>query len=194
MEIKRKTAIYCRAALTDEIAMARQERCLRAHAEERGCTDIIRYRDNGALGTTLDRPALNQLVEDIKAGEIGAVLVTDVSRIARTLPLVSEWRNLLREYGVALVIPADGETPRPANEIAYTRVGDYLLPNLMLSEREGEYPPLGLCGEKHKEHLRRHKPALYSQLLLSERLYPLCRAVDKSARERGGNVDELIYD
>ncbi|MDR3348666.1 MAG: recombinase family protein [Acidaminococcales bacterium] len=192
MNKKRKTAIYCRAALTDELATARQEKKLCAYAEERGCTDIVRYRDSGSVGTTLDRPALNRLTADIKSGEIGAVLVTNMSRIARMLTLVSEWRDLLWEYGVTLIIPAKGETPPPASEITYTRVGDYLLPNITLSEAP-DAPPLGLCGEKHKEHLRR-QPALYSQLLLSERLYPLCRAVDEAARERGGNADELIYD
>jgi hypothetical protein len=193
MNNKRKTAIYCRAALTDELAMARQEKQLRAYAEECGYGNIVPYRDNGALGTTLDRPALTGLTQDIKAGEIDAVLVTNISRIARTLPLVSEWRDMLREHGVSLVIPTEDETPHPTSAITYTLAGDYLLPNLVLSDPP-DAPPLGLCGEKHKEHLRRHKPALYSQLLLSERLYPLCGAVDEAARERGGNADELIYD
>jgi hypothetical protein len=193
MNIKRKTAIYCRAALADELATARQERFLRAYAEESGYGNIVPYRDNGALGTTLDRPAMNRLTADVKAGEIGAVLAADVSRIARTLTLVSEWRDLLREYGVTLVITADDEKSRPTSEITYTRAGDYLLPNLMLSDPP-DAPSLGLAGELHKRYLQEHRPALYSQLLLSARLYPLCRAVDEAARERGGNADELIYD
>jgi hypothetical protein len=36
----------------------------------------------------------------------------------------------------------------------------------------------------HKEYLRREKSALYSSLLLSERLYPLCREIDIAARVR----------
>jgi hypothetical protein len=90
-------------------------------------------------------------------------------------------------------------------EITYTRVGDYELPNLTLTKRCGEHPPLGLCGEKHKEHLHRHKPVLYSQLLLSEQLYPLCRKVDEVAatrlrtiadREQANEaiLAELVYD
>ena len=65
------------------------------------------------------------------------------------------------------------------SEITYTAVGDYLL-NLKLSDP----PPLGRYGTMHKEYLRREKPILYSALLLSERLYPLCREVDESARNR----------
>ncbi|MDR1573615.1 MAG: TnpV protein [Clostridiales Family XIII bacterium] len=90
-------------------------------------------------------------------------------------------------------------------EITYTRVGDYLLPNLTLTERRGEHPPLGCYGTLHKAYLREYRPILYSQLLLSERLYPLCRDVDEAAatrlrtipdRERAREVilNELVYD
>jgi len=65
--------------------------------------------------------------------------------------------------------------------ITYTRVGDYLMPNIKLSDT---FAPLGLFGEKHKEYLRKHKPALYSSLLLSENLYPLCREIDEAATNR----------
>jgi hypothetical protein len=36
----------------------------------------------------------------------------------------------------------------------------------------------------HKEYLREHKAALYAELLLTERLYPLCREVDEAAATR----------
>jgi DNA invertase Pin-like site-specific DNA recombinase len=44
---------------------------------------------------------MNRLVADIKAGEIGAVLAPDISRIARAFPLSTQWRKLLNEHGVA---------------------------------------------------------------------------------------------
>ena len=68
-------------------------------------------------------------------------------------------------------------------EITYTQVRDYFLPNLVLSDPP-DAPPLGKYGMMHKEYLREHKPMLYSSLLLSERLYPLCREVDSAARHR----------
>ena len=89
-------------------------------------------------------------------------------------------------------------------EISYTQRGDYLLPNLVLSDPP-DAPPLGHYGRMHKAFLKEHKPALYSQLLLSERLYPLCRAVDEAAAERLAAIGdpeiarevilaELVYD
>ena len=69
------------------------------------------------------------------------------------------------------------------NELTYTRVGEYLLPNLRLSDPT-DAPPLGRYGRMHKEYLRENRPILYSQLLLSERLHPLCREVDEAAANR----------
>ncbi len=89
-------------------------------------------------------------------------------------------------------------------DIEYIRYGDYLLPNIVLSDPPGA-PPLGKYGLMHKTFLKEHKPILYNQLLLSERLYPLCRAVDEAAAERLAAIGdpeiarevilaELVYD
>jgi len=69
------------------------------------------------------------------------------------------------------------------DEITYTLVGDYYLPNLALAEPPNA-PPIGRYGTMHKEYLRREKPALYASLLLTERLYPLCREIDEAAAHR----------
>ena len=72
-------------------------------------------------------------------------------------------------------------------ELSYTRVGDYCLPNIRLSDPPGA-PPLGKYGMMHKDYLREHRPILYSRLLLTERLYPLCREIDETSRERLKNA------
>ena len=68
-------------------------------------------------------------------------------------------------------------------EFDYIAVGDYFLPALKLSDPP-DAPPLGLYGELHKRHIEQHRPILYSQLLLSEKLYPLCRSIDEAAQSR----------
>jgi hypothetical protein len=68
-------------------------------------------------------------------------------------------------------------------ELSYRRVGDYLIPNLILSD-PSDAPPLGYYGMRHKAYLREHRPILYSQLVLSERLFPLCREIDEAAAAR----------
>ena len=91
-------------------------------------------------------------------------------------------------------------------EITYTRVSDFLLPDIILNEPPRELtPPLGLYGVLHKRYLEQHRPILYNQLLLSERLYPLCREVDEAAANRLAAIpnreiahevilSELVYD
>ena len=81
-------------------------------------------------------------------------------------------------------------------ELDYIQVGDYLLPALKLSDPP-DAPPLGLYGELHKRYLREHKSMLYSKLLLSEQLYPLCREIDEAAQSRrklGMSHDEIVRD
>ena len=68
-------------------------------------------------------------------------------------------------------------------EISYSLAGDYLLPDIKLSDPP-DAPPLGRYGTMHKAFLKEHRPILYSQLLLSEKLYPLCREIDEAAATR----------
>ena len=68
-------------------------------------------------------------------------------------------------------------------EITYNLVGDYYLPSVKLSD-PSDAQPLGKYGMMHKAYSEEHQPILYSQLLLSERLYPLCRENDEAAKNR----------
>jgi len=79
-------------------------------------------------------------------------------------------------------------------EIEYVQSGEYLLPTIKLSDSPNALP-LGFYGELHKRYLREHRPILYSKLLLSEKLYPICREVDESAQSRhklGMSHDEIV--
>jgi hypothetical protein len=69
------------------------------------------------------------------------------------------------------------------NEITYTQVGDYLLPNITLSEPPNA-EPLGRYGRMQRAFLRVHKPTLYNQLLMTEKLFPHLRETDKAAQTR----------
>lgn len=45
----------------------------------------------------------------------------------------------------------------------YRQVGDYLLPNLILSEKEETHT--GIWGQRHKDYLRKHNPILYNIMI-----------------------------
>jgi hypothetical protein len=68
-------------------------------------------------------------------------------------------------------------------ELSYTRRGDYLIPDIVLSDPPNA-PPLGKYGMLHQRYLQAQRPLLYNSLLLTERLYPLCREIDEAAQTR----------
>lgn len=68
------------------------------------------------------------------------------------------------------------------NNLTYIQNGDYLIPDLRLSEQPMK--PLGKYGRMRKAYLKEHRPILYNQLLMSEKLYPHLREIDETANSR----------
>ena len=73
------------------------------------------------------------------------------------------------------------------NNLTYTRNGDYLIPDLNLTEQPSK--PLGKYGRMRKTYLKEHRPILYNQLLMSEKLYPHLIEIDETAQSR---LEQLI--
>ena len=67
-------------------------------------------------------------------------------------------------------------------EMTYTRNGDYLIPDLSLTETEQK--PLGKYGRLRKDYLKEHRPILWNRMILSETLYPHLREIDETANRR----------
>ena len=67
-------------------------------------------------------------------------------------------------------------------ELKYIRSGDYLLPDLSLSAQENK--PLAKYGRLRKAYLKEHRPVLFSNLLLSEKLYPHLAEIDQTCTDR----------
>ena len=68
------------------------------------------------------------------------------------------------------------------NNLTYTRNGDYLIPDLKLSEQPEK--PLGKYGRMRKAYLKEHRPILYNQLLMSEKLYPHLNEIEQTMNRR----------
>ena len=68
------------------------------------------------------------------------------------------------------------------NPMNYIQNGDYLIPDLKLSEQPEK--PLGKYGRMRKAYLKEHRPILYNQLLMSEKLYPHLLEIDETANSR----------
>ena len=68
------------------------------------------------------------------------------------------------------------------NNLTYTRIGDYQIPDLKLTEQPEK--PLGKYGRMRKAYLKEHRPLIYNQLLLTEKLYPHLIEIDETAQSR----------
>ena len=67
-------------------------------------------------------------------------------------------------------------------KLTYHRNGDYLLPDLGLTEAEQH--PLGKYGRMRLRYLEEHRPRLYTRLLLSGKLMEHLRGIDSTCQER----------
>ena len=68
------------------------------------------------------------------------------------------------------------------NSISYRRVGDYLIPNLMLPPEEARVT-LGKWGIMHKSYLEKHNRVFFNVLLTQGKLYQHCADVEKQAND-----------
>ena len=68
------------------------------------------------------------------------------------------------------------------NSLTYTMNGDYQIPDLKLTEQPEK--PLGKYGRMRKAYMKEHRPLIYNQLLLTEKLYPHLIEIDETAQSR----------
>ena len=65
------------------------------------------------------------------------------------------------------------------NEITYTQQGDYLLPDLKLTEQPKV--EIGIWGKRHLKYIKYHRPIFYTNLLTSCKLTAYLADIDKQA-------------
>ena len=69
-----------------------------------------------------------------------------------------------------------------SNGLWYELHGDYYLPCLAIPEEEVH--TIGIWGRKHQQYLREHRPIIYSDLVLSGKLYSYLADIDSQARNK----------
>lgn len=65
---------------------------------------------------------------------------------------------------------------------SYTKVGDYLLPNLTIDESEQQ--PVGKYGRMRKRYLKEHRPVRYTNLLVTGNLDKHLAEIDEACEEQ----------
>jgi len=110
-------ATYVRVSTTDQ-NLDRQLTATHDYAtDELGAdpNDVETYRDK-STGTNVARSGYQSLLEDAGAGEIDAVVVHEVSRIARSISDLEATVDRLRDDGVAVHIVSERMVLRPDQE------------------------------------------------------------------------------
>ncbi len=94
-----------------------QQADIRRYAEYKGLGDIGIYREAGASGYERERPELDRLLADAKAGKFDVVIFPSIDRTARSVKDVIEIDATLKEAGVAVVFLREGiDTSTPVGE------------------------------------------------------------------------------
>ena len=69
-----------------------------------------------------------------------------------------------------------------SNGLWYELHGDYYLPCLVIPEKE--IHTIGIWGRKHQQYLREHRSMVYTDLVLSGKLYSYLADIDTQARNK----------
>lgn len=186
---KKITALYERSAASNPEHIRRQMTNLETYAEGHDFTNLRHYTDNGYSGFTTDRPAFSSLMDAVRAGEVGTIIVCNASRIAREWLMFDSLTGEFDHHGVRLICIMDKIDMLPShihddeNGLDYTLYGDYYLPDLLDRSRE-DRRPYGKWGMMRMDYLRDHRPGLFTSMLLSGQLHTHLADLDEQARER----------
>ena len=96
--------------------------------------------------------------------ELSGVEVTMVNAMSREKILKQTLEPLKEKY----------------DHITYIQNSDYLIPNIVIRKTK----PIGHYGRLRKAYLEMHRPILFNELVLSDKLFEHCAEIDEAARNR----------
>ncbi len=108
------TALYCRLSRDDENegdsnSIVNQKAILGKYASEKGFPNPQFYVDDGYSGTNFNRPDFMRLMEDVNAGNVGTIIVKDMSRLGRDYLKVGVYTEItFPDAGVRFIAINDG--------------------------------------------------------------------------------------
>ena len=102
------TALYERLSRDDDLegesnSIVNQKKILEEYASKNNLTNIIHFTDDGISGTQFDRPGFMEMMNGVNTGNIGCIIVKDMSRLGRDYLKVGQCMEILRQKGVRLI-------------------------------------------------------------------------------------------
>jgi DNA invertase Pin-like site-specific DNA recombinase len=84
-DVNKLTILYERLSVEDERntesdSITNQKAMLEDYAQKNGFRNIVHMTDDGVSGTRFDRPSFVKMMDEVAAGNVGTVIVKDLSR------------------------------------------------------------------------------------------------------------------
>ena len=116
----KRVALYTRVSTTDQTC-DNQLGDLRNYCQARGWEDVTEYVDHGISGIKERRPALDQLMVEVKARRIDVVVVSAFDRFSRSVKHLVECLELFRHLGVEFISLRESiDTGSPLGQAVFT--------------------------------------------------------------------------
>lgn len=99
MSDTRRVAVYARVStVMQATGLEAQERAIKTYCEQNNITGYQIWKDEGISGTKSSRPALDEMMKQVREGQIATVIVYSFSRFARStshlLSALAEFKKL----------------------------------------------------------------------------------------------------
>ena len=102
------TPLYERLSRDDELqsesnSIVHQKAMLEDFARRNNLPNPTHFTDDGISGTRFDRPGFMSMMAEVEAGNVGCIVVKDMSRLGRDYLKVGQIMEILRQKGVRLI-------------------------------------------------------------------------------------------
>jgi DNA invertase Pin-like site-specific DNA recombinase len=113
MNKQKITILYERLSVDDDRdgesnSIANQKKILEKYAVENGITNYVHRVDDGFSGVNFQRPAFQEMLTEVQAGNVSLCVVKDMSRFGRNYLQVGLYMELFEQHGVRIVAVDDG--------------------------------------------------------------------------------------
>jgi DNA invertase Pin-like site-specific DNA recombinase len=107
------TALYSRLSKDDLLtgesqSISNQKSLLEQFAEQNGFPNPRHFSDDGFSGVDFVRPAWQEMIAEVEAGNVGAIIVKTLDRMGRNYLQTGLYREMFHERGVRLISMQEG--------------------------------------------------------------------------------------
>lgn len=114
------------AEQVDGTSLATQRERCRRYLESQGWRPAGEYLDEGISGAAASRPALDRLMDDVRAGAVNAVVVSKLDRFGRSMRHLASLLGELDDRGVRFVSVAESfDSSTPSGRLQRNILGSF---------------------------------------------------------------------